>query len=82
MILNIGFKKMPLDPNIDLNDIATNSEGFSGAEMSLICREAGLKALTQDNKIESMNTQEEIDSFKILKHHIIDAMNEVKKRGK
>lgn len=67
MILRIGFKKMPLASDIDLDDIAKNSDGLSGAEMALVCREAGLKALTQDSKIEHMNTQEEIDAFKIQK---------------
>jgi len=46
MILRIGFKKMPLASDIDLDDIAKNSDGLSGAEMALVCREAGLKALT------------------------------------
>ena len=56
MILKIGFKKMPLSSDIDLDEIAKNSDGLSGAEMALVCREAGLKALTQDSKIEHMNT--------------------------
>ena len=33
--------------------LAQNSEGFSGAEIALVCREAGLRALTEDSKIET-----------------------------
>ena len=48
-ILKIGFTKMPLSDDIDLDFYAQQSEGLSGAETSLICREAGLKALTATN---------------------------------
>ena len=36
-----------------IEELATESEGFSGAEIALVCREAGLKALAEDNKIET-----------------------------
>ena len=55
-ILNIGFKKMRLDPALSLENVAEAATGLSGAETSLICREAGLMALTQDSKIETMNS--------------------------
>ena len=77
-ILTIGFKKMPLAEDVDLTEIATASEGLSGAEMALICREAGLKALTQDARIE----KDEMDSFKIENRFVLKAMQEVKVRGK
>lgn len=32
--------------------LAEKSEGMSGAEIALVCREAGLLALTDENKIE------------------------------
>lgn len=32
--------------DIDYEKLALNSDGMSGAEIALICREAGLKALT------------------------------------
>jgi len=33
--------------------LAKTSEGMSGAEIALVTREAGLKALTEDKKIET-----------------------------
>lgn len=39
---------MPVEENIDLNRIAFLTEGYSGAEMCLVCREAGLAALSRD----------------------------------
>ena len=82
MILTIGFKKMPLADDINLDELAQAADGLSGAEVSLVCREAGLKALTDGATIENMNTPEEINAFKIQKKFVEEALNEVKMRGK
>jgi ATP-dependent 26S proteasome regulatory subunit len=37
---------------VDFVKLSTKSEGMSGAEIALICREAGLMALTEDSNIE------------------------------
>ena len=60
-----------------LGGLAEAAEGFSGAEIALVCREAGLKALTEDLKIE---TAEPAD-IRVTLHHLEQALNEVKVRG-
>ena len=70
---------MPLAPEIDLQAVAMEAEGLSGAETSLICREAGLKALSIDNQIERLDSQAE--EFKISKEIVHKALEEVKQRG-
>ena len=77
-ILNIGFKKMPLSKDVNLDEIAALGEGLSGAEMSLVCREAGLKALTFDSQIEKITN---MDEFVIDKRFVEEAMKDVKNRG-
>ena len=54
-IFRIGITKMQHDQSAEavIDELASESEGFSGAEIALVCREAGLKALTEDNKIET-----------------------------
>ncbi len=42
---------MQLSPDVDLNDLATECQGLSGAETALIPREAGLKQLTEEIQI-------------------------------
>ena len=73
---------MPLAGDIDIDALAKDSEGLSGAETSLVCREAGLMALTQDSTIEKLNTAEEIAEFKVSKEHVLKALEGVKNRGK
>ena len=77
-ILNIGFKKMPLSKDVNLDEIAVLGEGLSGAEMSLVCREAGLKALTFDSQIEKITN---MDEFVIDKRFVEEALKDVKNRG-
>lgn len=68
-ILKIITKKMPLEQNVDLNEIANKIEGFSGAEVCLICREAGLSALSRN-----------IESKTIIKEDFDKALKKVKPR--
>ena len=41
-----GLRDIPTDPGIDLENLALRSEGFSGAEIAALCREAAMSALT------------------------------------
>ena len=60
---------MPVDPEIDFCEIAAQTEGFSGAELVLICREAGMKALSEN-----------IESKKVSIKHIENALTNVMER--
>ncbi len=47
-IFKVHTKDMPLDPGIDLNYLAKNTEGYSGADIEAVCREAAMLTL-RDN---------------------------------
>jgi len=47
-ILKIFTKDMPLAANIDLNMLNSKLEGFSGADIEMLCREAGMIALREN----------------------------------
>ncbi len=51
---------------------------MSGAEISLICREAGLMALTEDSNIEKAGVEE----IFVRQEHLEKALHDVKSRGK
>jgi SpoVK/Ycf46/Vps4 family AAA+-type ATPase len=46
--INIFGNKMPVGENFNIEDLAKRVDGYSGAEICLICREAGLHALSKD----------------------------------
>jgi len=47
-ILEIFTKNMPLDEDVDLKEIAKLIDGFSGADIESLCREAAMLALRDD----------------------------------
>ena len=50
-ILRIHTRNMPLAPDLDLEDIARRTEGYSGADLEALVREAALQALREDINI-------------------------------
>lgn len=53
-IFNIQLKKMAIDQDVDINEIAEKSQGCSGAEAVAICQEAALFAMEEDIHIDSV----------------------------
>jgi len=46
-ILEVHSKKMPLEKSVSLKNIALMTEGYSGADLENLCREAGLQAIRE-----------------------------------
>lgn len=44
-IFHIHLRKTPYGSDVSVKDLAHHTEGFTGADISLICREAALAAL-------------------------------------
>jgi transitional endoplasmic reticulum ATPase len=58
-ILRIFTKDMPLTSSIDLNSLNQKLEGYSGADIETLCREAGMIALRENMKAKKIT----IDHF-------------------
>ena len=54
-IFRVHTVDMPLDKDIDLKNLAARTEGFTGADIEGICREAGIIALRKDIKAKKVN---------------------------
>lgn len=65
-ILEIYTKKMPLE-KVDLKKMAKETEGYSGADLEALCREAALSAL-----------RENIKNKKVTNNHFKKALKEIK----
>ncbi|KAK9935012.1 hypothetical protein M0R45_022129 [Rubus argutus] len=44
-ILKLYTKKIPLDPDVDLQALAAKCNGFAGADLEALCREAAMSAM-------------------------------------
>jgi transitional endoplasmic reticulum ATPase len=53
-IFKIHTKEMPLDDSVNLNELAEKSEGFVGADIESLCREAGILALRDSMEAEKV----------------------------
>jgi ATP-dependent 26S proteasome regulatory subunit len=49
-IFEIHTKKMPLDSEVSVKELAKETEGASGADIASICREAAMFAIREKNK--------------------------------
>ncbi|MEM0140310.1 MAG: VCP-like ATPase [Ferroplasma sp.] len=63
-ILEVHTKKMPLSSDVDLKDIARKTDGYVGADLENLCREAGMMAY-RSNPDATEIVQE--DFFKAMK---------------
>ncbi len=67
IILDIHTKKMPLAKDVKINEIARKTEGYTGADLESLTREAGMLAL-----------RESIDSKEVCKKHFDEALIKIK----
>ena len=65
-IFKIHTKDMPLDKDVDIKELAKETDGYVGADIEAICREAAMHALRRDIKIK-----------KVSKKHFDEALQKV-----
>ncbi|TFF90167.1 MAG: AAA family ATPase [Promethearchaeota archaeon] len=67
-ILEVHTEKMPLAKNVSLKHIAQLTEGYSGADLENLCREAGMQAI-----------REKMEEFDVIElHHFEFALEKIK----
>ncbi|MFH0737560.1 MAG: CDC48 family AAA ATPase [Candidatus Micrarchaeota archaeon] len=80
-ILNIHVRNMPLEKDVDVTEVANVTHGYTGADLSLLCKEAAIKALRRI--LPAINIGEEAISPKLLETLIVtredffNAMHEI-----
>lgn len=63
----------PLAGDVDLNEISSSTEGFTGADLDGLIRQASLEAL----KV-SIDENQNTDELKVNRKHFLDALNKLK----
>jgi transitional endoplasmic reticulum ATPase len=80
-IMNIHVRNMPLDKDVDVAEIAAVTHGYTGADLSLLSKEAAIKSLRR--VLPAINIQEETISSEILerlsvtREDFFNAMHEI-----
>ncbi|MEA3414014.1 MAG: CDC48 family AAA ATPase [Nanoarchaeota archaeon] len=80
-ILQIHTRGMPLGNDVNFNELAKRTIGYVGADLEVLCKEAGLKALKPHlADFKNLNEKlpaEELDKIKILRKDFIEALKQV-----
>ncbi len=77
-ILKIHTADRPLAEDVDLEDIARRTDGYSGADLAAICDEAVMLAIREYVLGGKPQEDEEIEKYKIDKKHFEEAIKKVK----
>jgi len=72
---------MPLDSSINFDEIANRTSGYTGADLEVLSKEAGLKAIkphfSKLKNIQDKIPTEILDSIKVTRQNFIDALKMV-----
>ncbi len=79
-IFKIHTKNMPLAEDVDLEELAERTEGYSGADIESLCREAAMNALRKDMDVKKVTLENFEEAFKVVKGSITKEMMDYYKR--
>jgi transitional endoplasmic reticulum ATPase len=66
-ILKIHTRNMPLASNVDLEELAEMTEGYSGADLEGLCREAAMIAIRKDMNAKHVEKKHFEEAFKVVR---------------
>ncbi len=80
-ILQIHTRGMPLEKDVNFDEISYKTIGFTGADLQVLCKEAALKAIkpkfAELKNMDSKIPTEVLDSIKVTRQHFLDGMKVV-----
>lgn len=81
-ILQIHTRNMPLDKDIDFDELAGITHGYTGADISSLTKEAAMRALRRIlpkiNLEEEIIPEEILSELKVTKEDFMDAMKDIR----
>ncbi|KAM6923589.1 ATPase family gene 2 protein homolog A [Xenentodon cancila] len=73
-IFSLQFCNMPVAENVCVDDLATRTDKYSGAEITAVCREAALLALQEDIKAQHIDARHFESALNTVKPRIPDSL--------
>ncbi len=71
-IFEIHTKKMPLAKDVDLDKLVEKTDGYTGADIAALCKEAGLVALREDIKAKEVKMEHFEKALKKIRKSVTD----------
>ncbi|MEK6890480.1 MAG: CDC48 family AAA ATPase [Nanoarchaeota archaeon] len=80
-ILKIHTRGMPLDKDVNFDEIAHKTIGYTGADLEVLCKESALKSIKpyfqQLKTLQDKVPTDILDKIKVNRQHFIDALKTV-----
>lgn len=80
-ILQIHTRGMPLEKDVNFDELARKTIGYTGADVEVLCKEAALKAIkphfSELKKMDEKVPTQILDKIKVGRQHFIDALKQV-----
>jgi transitional endoplasmic reticulum ATPase len=80
-ILQIHTRGMPLEKDVDFNELAIKTIGYTGADLEVLCKEAGLKALkphlAKFKNLDEKIPADDLEKITVSKKDFIAALKQV-----
>ena len=77
-ILELSLQDRSCDADIDVSQLARDSDGCSGAEMVALCRDAALLALEESDRLSTASTAQEVPT--IAMRHLVQALQDTQRQ--
>ena len=78
-ILKVHTRNKPLADDVDLDDLATRTDGYVGADIEALAREATMNATREFiNSVDPEEAIESVDNVRVTMEHFENALGEVK----
>ena len=81
-IFKIHTRKKPLAKDVNIDELAEKTEGYTGADIAAVCNEAVMAAMREYIEKGGKMDKEEIKKLKIRKKHFEEALKNVKPLAK
>ncbi|KAL1505404.1 hypothetical protein ABEB36_004977 [Hypothenemus hampei] len=78
-IFRIKFIKIPVEKDVDLEELVKKTDGYSGAEVNAVCHEAAMFALEDDLNIESVHMRHFLKALKLITPRTSESLLEIYK---
>ena len=75
-VLKVHTKGMPLAKDVDIVKLARETEGFSGADLEALAREAGMHAMRKDTEAKEVTGRDFSQALKEIKPSVSEDMNQ------
>ncbi|RME78533.1 AAA family ATPase [Candidatus Woesearchaeota archaeon] len=78
-IFKVHTAKMPLAQDVNIKELAAKAEGYVGADIEALCREAALHALRKNMDAKEVSLDDFEDAFKVVRPSVSKEIEEVYK---